>query len=676
MPRKKSTATTKRRQQLSFEDWYEIAKKYYEEHGDLLVPRIYEDEEGHKLGRWIERLRAFHNGNPKIKVALTQTGIVMLEKIGMVWKLESRYPWPEWYLQCRLYYAANGDLLVPKMYKNEQYALGNWIGEQRKKYKKGTLKPEQVEALEKVGMVWELVDRDVWEKRYNDAYAYYNEHGDIDVPPNVLTAGNMYLRDWLIAQKSLYQESNCETDLDWERHDLLDDIGMDWEKQVGRKSYSYAYRAQRYYNEFGNLDVPEDYNDMMGGNLHEWVKRQWRLYHRPTTDKSDAYISKKKELENLGFDWSCEGRWDWDAKEATWLQNYNGIKAYVDANGSQSGYWIGLQRKKLKDNTLPAEKVSLLKEIGIEYGQFENSWNANYNAVKAFFDEHHHLPVQDASILLPSGIQSRNWITNQKKFLKTGTAPEDRVKLLNEIGIVAEADAPKPSKSKSEKVKKAAQTGSKPSRKVSKNPAEEWQECYDFVKRCLEEGGTLPIGEKSTTMPNGVQTKSWIKQQRIALKESRLPADKVELLRAIGIVGNLMEQNWMRDYECIKAYVEEHHQLPVYKNSFELPDGGQSAQWIANRRTQMRNGTMPEERVKMLADIGIVYGSLADNWKESYNAIKAYLDEHGELPLKEASITLPTGSQSHWWIRNQTLMLHQGRQSKDKVKLLNEIGIV
>ena len=265
-------------------------------------------------------------------------------------------------------------------------------------------------------------------------------------------------------------------------------------------------------------------------------------------------------------------------------------------------------------------------EIGIEYGQLENSWNANYNAVKAFFDEHHHLPVQDASILLPSGIQSRNWITNQKKFLKAGTVPEDREKLLNEIGIFAEADAPKPSKSKSVAVKKAAQTSSKPSRKV--------------------------------------------------LKESGMPADKEELLSAIGIVGNLMEQNWMRDYECIKAYVEEHHRLPVHKNSFELSDGGQSAQWIANRRTQMRDGTMPEERVKMLADIGIVYGSLADNWRENYNGIKAYLDEHGELPLKEASITLPTGSQSHWWIRNQTLILHQGRQSEDKVKLLNEIGIV
>lgn len=203
-------------------------------------------------------------------------------------------------------------------------------------------------------------------------------------------------------------------------------------------------------------------------------------------------------------------------------------------------------------------------EIGIEYGQLENSWNANYNAVKAFFDEHHHLPVQDASILLPSGIQSRNWITNQKKFLKAGTVPEDREKLLNEIGIFAEADAPKPSKSKSVAVKKAAQTSSKPSRKVSKNPAEEWQECYDFVKRCLEENGTLPTGRKSTMMPNGVQTQSWIKQQRKVLKESGMPADKEELLSAIGIVGNLMEQNWMRDYECIKAYDDPSEQYINY----------------------------------------------------------------------------------------------------------------
>lgn len=49
MPRQQPSSPKKKRKQLDFEDWYEIAKKYYEEHGDLLVPRIYEDEEGHKI---------------------------------------------------------------------------------------------------------------------------------------------------------------------------------------------------------------------------------------------------------------------------------------------------------------------------------------------------------------------------------------------------------------------------------------------------------------------------------------------------------------------------------------------------------------------------------------------------------------------------------------------------
>lgn len=172
-----------KRKQLSFDEWYAIAKQYYEEHGNLLVPRNYEDAEGHKLGRWIERQRAFYNGSPNVTVSVTQTDIAMLNKIGMIWKLGDRFPWPEWLLQCKLYHAVNGDLLVPKSYKNEKYALGNWIGEQRRAYKKGTLSPEKVEALEKYGMVWELVDKDVWEKRYNDARAYYKKHGDLDVPP-------------------------------------------------------------------------------------------------------------------------------------------------------------------------------------------------------------------------------------------------------------------------------------------------------------------------------------------------------------------------------------------------------------------------------------------------------------------------------------------------------------
>lgn len=761
MPKREQTDhTQKKRKQLDFEDWYAIAKKYYDEHGNLRVPRNYEDAEGHKLGRWIERLRAFYNGNPKVQMAITQTGIEMLNKIGMVWKLGDRFDWSEWYLQCCLYYAANGDLLVPKAYKNEKYALGNWIGEQRKKYKKGTLKEEQIEALEKCGMVWEIIDRDIWEKRYNDAYAYFKTHGNLDVQPNVITAGNVYLRDWLIAQKSHYREENCEADLDWERHDLLDDIGMDWEKQKnGRAVYSYAYRAQKYYEEHGNLDVPEGYRDIMDVDLYDWVKRQWRLYHRPETNKPKAYKVKKKELTKLGFDWNCDGHWDWDPKEAAWLENYNSVKAYTDefeklpigeasfqlpssansefwidaqriairnclmnedkqemlanigvvygqveANwqekyefvksyvnkhhripvgnnsqkmygGTMTGPWIALQRMRIKNNTLPADKVKLLKSIGIEYGQLENNWQTNYVAVKTFAEKHGYLPTHSDSIILPDGVQSRIWITKQKKTLKSGSISDDKEKLLKDIGISSDEDIPSTQKRVRKAIKETEQIKQQQRCKGPQRSAEDWQECYEFIKQYYERNGTLPVGKRSEPLPNGFQTQSWIKQQRKSLKDNKLSSDDVELLSNIGIVDNVLEQNWMRNYECIKAYVEEHHQLPVYKNSIGLPDGGQSTQWIANRRAQMHKNTLSADKVRLLADIGIVYGSVADNWRENYTAIKSYYDEHSVLPENKKSIILPSGSQSRWWIRNQKLMLQHGNLDEEKTKLLNEIGI-
>lgn len=507
------------RKQLDFEEWYAIAKQYYDEHGNLLVPRSYEDTEGHKLGRWIERMRAVYNGKEKVSSVLTTTGIEMLNKIGMIWKLEDRFTWQEWLLQCRLYYAANGDLLVPKAYKNDKYALGNWIIEQRKLHKKGKLAKEKVEALEQCGMVWEVVDRDVWEKRYNDARIYYREHGNLDISPALLTAGNISLREWLIAQKSLFREENCKTDLDWERHDLLDDIGIDWEKTCGKTAFSYANRAKRFFEEHGNLNVPENYKDEMGLDLYGWVKRQWYLYHRTAIGKPKSYKTKKKELEKIGFDWSCEGRWDWDPKEAAWLRNYTEIEGYVEENkklpvgvssitlsgGTSSECWIDAQRVAIKNGIINEDKQEMLASIGIIYGQKEADWKSNYNFVADYVKKHHHLPVWTKSKIMPSGIQSGSWISGQRNNLKNNALPDDKVKMLADIGIVY---------------------GS-----IESN----WYDNYNCIKEYYRKNGELPIGGRSISLPSGGQSTWWIKHQGSALRDKRLTEDKAQLLIDLGI---------------------------------------------------------------------------------------------------------------------------------------------
>lgn len=365
----------KRRTQLTFEEWYAIAEEYYAQHGNLLVPRSYQDAAGHKLGRWIERLRAFYNGNSSVKICVTQTNIAQLNKIGMVWRLEYRFPWEEWIIQCRQYRAAYGDLLVPRDYKNGNYALGNWIAEQRKK--RDILAGWQIAQLDELGMVWKAADSNAWYANYTDALAYYKQYGAvcnadgrINVPPHVLTRDGRALSVWLMYQKSDYQTSRCQTEEDTNRHALLDAIGMQWQA-AGRESYWNA--AQAYYAAHGNLNVPANYKSAGGLALRSWLDEQWRIYHRPT--KKNA--AERQRLEKIGMTWECAGRWHLDSREKNWYDAYLAVKQYWIQNGrlptargkAENGFdaalWLKNTKAQLNKGKLSEEKAALLAEIGV-----------------------------------------------------------------------------------------------------------------------------------------------------------------------------------------------------------------------------------------------------------------------------------------------------------------------
>ena len=64
---------------------FELAKKYYEENGNLDVPVSYSTD-GVKLGRWISNIRCKRK-NPKASgMVLDTERIARLDSIGMNWK--------------------------------------------------------------------------------------------------------------------------------------------------------------------------------------------------------------------------------------------------------------------------------------------------------------------------------------------------------------------------------------------------------------------------------------------------------------------------------------------------------------------------------------------------------------------------------------------------------------
>lgn len=130
---------------------YELAKEYYENNDNLLVPVQYVTDDGKKLGRFIDNMRKAYSGTKGYSITIDQ--IRMLDKIGMVWKIKKTYNWEDMFSLAAEYYKENGNLIIPTSYETEDnIKLGRWIYNMRKYKKKYGLTNTQIEKLKKIGI--------------------------------------------------------------------------------------------------------------------------------------------------------------------------------------------------------------------------------------------------------------------------------------------------------------------------------------------------------------------------------------------------------------------------------------------------------------------------------------------------------------------------------------------
>ena len=65
----------------------------------------------------------------------------------------------------------------------------------------GTLTPERIEKLNRLGMVWEEKAERQWEEGFRHAEAYYRAHGDLAAPAAYVCADGYRLGAWLCNQR-------------------------------------------------------------------------------------------------------------------------------------------------------------------------------------------------------------------------------------------------------------------------------------------------------------------------------------------------------------------------------------------------------------------------------------------------------------------------------------------
>lgn len=280
----------------AWDTYYEAAKQWYEENGNLKIPKSYVTGSGLTLGAWINTQRRVKSGN--ISGNLAWEKIQKLNDIGMIWDVTDS-SWQEVLEELKSYRNTYGNLDIKAKYVSPTgFRLGSWINNMRFKVKKygieQALTDEQRKALEELGMIWDH-NKQKWEEYYSAAKAYYKEHGNLEVPAKYVTADGIPLGRWLSNQTN----SSSMTDEQLKR---LQSIGYRSESKTAIQWNRKFELAKAYYEKNGNLDVPVSYSTD-GVKLGRWISNIRCKRKNPKASGMVLDTERIARLDSIGMNW-------------------------------------------------------------------------------------------------------------------------------------------------------------------------------------------------------------------------------------------------------------------------------------------------------------------------------------------------------------------------------------
>ena len=289
------------------EEWnknYELAKAYYEHYHNLEVPPSFKtkngydsDEKGVLLGSWIS-----HQRNSFKENRMSEKRIELLKQIGMRFEIKDKEEeWNKNYELAKAYYEHYHNLEVPYDFKTKNgydsdekgIALGSWISQQRRVFKKNKISEERIKLLKQIGMRFETRDKkEEWNKKYELAKAYYEHYHNLEVPYDFKTKNGydsdekgIALGSWIYRQRKAYQgQDKCK--ITEEQIELLNQIGIKWfsedidinlqkekinGKNINRKKIELYNRFIDYVSKYKNDELPS--KDELNSNFIEELDR-------------------------------------------------------------------------------------------------------------------------------------------------------------------------------------------------------------------------------------------------------------------------------------------------------------------------------------------------------------------------------------------------------------------
>ena len=484
--------------------------------------------------------------------------------------------WMDWYHELEKYYKEHGDIDVPYYYKtNGDLMLGKWLHQQKVNYQKkknNKLTKEQIDLLNKLGIMWKP-----WDRYYSALEKYYEEHGDINVPYYYETENYLFLGRWLRNQKRLYKEKSEK--ITKTKIEKLEKLKINWNSISD--SWLKNYEAlKKYYEEHGNVDIPFKYETEEGLKIGYWVNDQRKAYK----GKGKVEITEEQIqlLDDLGM--------IWDYHVDNWDKCYNALKKYYEdhknidvpikyetKNGLKLGQWLQNQRKAYKGKgncKLNETRIQLLNDLGMKWEFQKETWDNYYSALEKYYEEHGNIDVP-YKYETEEGLRLGFWLNKQRLTCKD----VEREKLLNKLGMTWDISM------------------------------KTWDNYYYALEEYYKKYGNIDVPRGYITQ-EGVKLGSWLHNQRNAYKEKdnhRITKDQIQLLNDLGMKWEVKKEIWDERYYALEEYYKEYGNIDVPRN-YITQEGIKLGLWLDIQRSSYKEkGTnkITQDQIQLLNDLNI-----------------------------------------------------------------------
>lgn len=146
--------------------------------------------------------------------------------------------------------------------------------------------------------------------------------------------------------------------------------------------------------------------------------------------------------------------------------------------------------------------------------------------------------------------------------------------------------------------------------------------------------------------------------------------ETMDIKRVLEEIESRIQYAWDEYYEALALYRERYGDTLVSTdNRFE---GLRLGQWVSAQRTLYQHGSLSNERIRKLENIGFVWDLYEHLWEESFQTLLKFKEEHGHLIVPEDYIT--NEKSLGYWARAQRQAYKNKSLSQEKTKRLRGIG--